>query len=64
MNRTQWLLAYRQSRSLAWGTLWMSHGRLVAELAIAARDFTRAAPVLTAKRFHALGYYARGFRRL
>lgn len=62
--KTRWRLAYCQARTFCWGTLWMSNSRILAETAIAARDFTRAEPMLPASRFHALGYYRRGWRRV
>jgi hypothetical protein len=62
--RSNWSQAYRMARAMAWGSLWCSFGRPLAERAIEARDFTRIDPVLTARRFKSLGYYAKGLRRI
>lgn len=64
LNKTQWLTAYRHARMLNCGTLFTTFGRELAFQAMAARDHTRLAPVLTARMFRNLGYYARGFRRI
>ena len=63
-TRAGWRTAYRAARSLAWGTLHCTFPRIIAELAIEARDFTRQEPVLKARRFAALGYYRRGGKRI
>lgn len=63
-NRNRWRQAYRAARCLALGSLYMAFPRILAGLAIGARDFTRQEPVLPARRFAALGYYKRGFKRI
>ena len=55
-TRHQWSMAYRNARAWNWGTLWMEAPSM-AERAIGARDHTRKAPMLTARRFKLLGYY-------
>ncbi len=62
--RTQWKAAWRACRALNWGTLHFTFRREVGDFCRDAYGFTRREPVLTARRFKALGYYARGFKRI
>lgn len=63
-TRTRWHQAYRAARCMALGSLYCTFPRIIADMALDARDFTRREPVLPARRFATLGYYRRGFKRV
>jgi hypothetical protein len=46
------------------GTLYTCNPREFADAALSARDFTKLEPIMSARSFKALGYYARGGRRI
>lgn len=62
MTKAAFKSAWRQCRLLNWGTLHFMAPGYVSTFCVQSYSFRRRGPMLTARRFKALGYYARGKR--